>query len=539
MPSNESKNIILHGPPGTGKTYETIKMAVELCGVSVPDNDRAALQKEYQRLVDARRIEFVTFHQSMSYEDFVEGLRPETGSNGAEGPTSGGFRLKPHPGVFRDFVENAVSCGAKVSDSTADVRAENGFILGPDRKVFKISLGRKNSREDDKLYEDAIKYGHVLLNVVDIDISDPEYSDSNKILELLKDHDANRERITDKAHKAWMLESFKNQMRAGDVIIAAWGTKVFKAIGEVTGEYEYRERTELGYRHCRSVRWHWADSNGVGVEKIRKEKIFGPQEIYDMKEEELHLNIIEDLVNSNKRIEKINRSNCPTDAEEVENRDSYVLIIDEINRANISKVFGELISLIEEDKRLGEQNEITVKLPYSRKRFGIPSNLYIIGTMNTADRSIALLDTALRRRFVFRERMPKPFLLEEFSSKCGVDLPLLLKTLNERIEYLYDREHQIGHAYFMKCTTPEKLDEVMREDVIPLLAEYFFEDWGKVAIVLGDGDPEGKEKVGGFLKSIALPKPEDGDDDDETPRIRWEVRSGDEGFDYANLVEQS
>ena len=538
MPSNESKNIILHGPPGTGKTYETIKMAVKLCGVSVPDNDRAALQKEYQRLVDAGRIEFVTFHQSMSYEDFVEGLRPETGSSGAEGSTSGGFRLKPHPGVFRDFVENAVSGGAAVSDDEADARNEGKFVLSPERKVFKISLGRKSSRKDDKIYEDAIKFGHILLNVVDIDISNPEYSDNDKILELLNDHDANRERITDKPHKAWMLEIFKNQMRAGDVIIAAWGTKVFKAIGEVTGEYEYRERTEPGYRHCRSVRWHWADSNGMEVEKIRKERVFGSQEIYDMKEEELHLNIIEDLVNSNKRIEKINKPNCPTDAEEVENRDSYVLIIDEINRANISKVFGELITLIEEDKRLGEQNELMVKLPYSHEKFGVPSNLYIIGTMNTADRSIALLDTALRRRFVFREMMPDPSLLERLISGCGVDLPLLLTTLNERIEYLHDREHQIGHAYFMQCATPEKLDDAMRQKVIPLLAEYFFEDWGKVAIVLGDGDPEGVGKTGGFLRSVVLKRPEGGDDDDETPRIRWEVRSENEGFDYANLVGQ-
>ena len=533
MPSDESKNIILHGPPGTGKTYETIKMAVELCGVSVPENDRAALQKEYQKLVEARRIEFVTFHQSMSYEDFVEGLRPETGSGDAEGSTSGGFSLKPFSGVFRDFVENAVSGGATVSDSAADLRPGNGFILGPDRKVFKMSIGVISNREDDKLYDDAIDSDHILLSVDDVDISNEEYSTYDMILELFKNHDITSGK---KANKAWVLDLFKNQVRKGDIIIISMGTKKFRAIGEITGEYEYRDRSEPGYRHYRSVRWHWVKSNGVEVEKIMKGKKFGMQAFYKIDKNDMHIRVIEDLVNSDKR--EGDNSNSTSDVEEKGNNNSYVLIIDEINRANISKVFGELISLIEEDKRLGEQNELTVKLPYSRKRFGIPSNLYIVGTMNTADRSIALLDTALRRRFVFREMMPEPSLLEHLASKCGVDLPLLLTALNERIEYLHDREHQIGHAYFMQCTTPEKLDEAMRQKVIPLLAEYFFEDWGKVAIVLGDGDPEGVGKTGGFLRSVVLKRPEGGDDDDESPRIRWEVRSEDEGFDYANLVGQ-
>ena len=321
-----AENLILYGPPGTGKTYSSAAEAVRLCGEQVP-TDRDALMDVYQHLLEAERIEFVTFHQSMSYEDFVEGRQPTTGSEDEDGAVSTGFRLETIPGTFRRIAERAQA-----------------------------------------------------------------------------------------------------------------------------------------------------------------------------------------------------------------NKEPFVIIIDEINRANISKVFGELITLLEPDKRLGQLNQIKVRLPYSNKKFGVPSNLHILGTMNTADRSIALLDTALRRRFTFRELMPNPTVLDKAAKLTGINLPLLLVTINDRIEYLYDREHQIGHAYFTGCATPADVDEVMRHKVIPLLAEYFFEDWAKIAAVLGDLETHDRNISGGFLKRTALKAPPGLDNGEALPWFRWSVRTVDEGFDYTRLL---
>ena len=509
-------NLILYGPPGTGKTFSTAVEAVRLCGEPVPE-DREALMETYQRLLAAGRVEFVTFHQSMSYEDFVEGRQPMTGSDEDNNTSSAGFRLETVPGIFRRIAKRAeTSRGRSTGDDAIPVAG---------RRVFKMSIGEANNPEDAHLFEEAIEGGYALLGYEDIDWSNDKFADRNAIIHSCKT-EGELKGHTDVGARSGAVQMpflFRNWVSRGDFVVVSKGNSLFRAIGQFTGDYEYRPRPEGSYAHRRAVRWLWVDRQGVPVSEIYT-RLFTQKSIYVLDGNELNIPALERYLNS----QQAHGSAEP---------EPFVLIIDEINRANISKVFGELITLLEPDKRLGQPNALKVRLPYSGDDFSVPSNLHILGTMNTADRSIALLDTALRRRFTFREMMPDPTLLVGAAGTCGLQLPQILATINERIEYLYDREHQIGHAYFIDCASRVDVDAVMRHKVIPLLAEYFFEDSEKIAAVLGDAASHDGPIDGGFLRRSMLKAPPGLEDGDALPRFRWEVRSEDDGFDYTKLTE--
>jgi hypothetical protein len=518
MPS--ATNLILYGPPGTGKTYATAWEAVRLCighdAAAALQHDRDALMAEYRRLAGEGRIEFVTFHQSFSYEDFVEGLRPTTEIEMADDEqsdtvASGGFSLRAHAGVFKVISERA-----RLDTGNASMKR-----LDRSRPIYKIALGQRGSQEDrirEGLDQSLIHIGWGR----DIDWSDGRFDDFEEIRKewnATKDPDA-----SGKDPNIEMTFAFRSGLQVGDYVVISDGRDSYRAFGKVTGEYEF-DPTASFHPHRRRVEWIWRDDNGAERAAFYPRN-FRRQSAYRLDPNLVDWDALETVVID------------PNAERPVLGARPHVLIIDEINRANISKVFGELITLIEVDKRLGCENEVRVRLPYSGTSFGVPSNLHIIGTMNTADRSIALLDTALRRRFTFRELMPDTSELRkamdarqlDAENLDGINVSKLLNTINERIEYLFDREHQIGHAYFIGCRSRADVDDVMRHKVIPLLAEYFYEDWSKVALVLGDGAGSVRTH---FLESKRLSPPM-GFADDELggEKLRWSVTTE---FDFSEF----
>lgn len=395
-------NTILYGPPGTGKTYRTIDKALEVLD---PDylvrhaDDRVAIKARFDELVAAGNVRFVTFHQSFSYEDFVEGLRATTDDTGA-------LRYEVVDGVFKSL---CTAASAQVGATPGSARS-NGDPFVPSQALA-----------------NSYKIGKVTPEVIEV-----EKKGGTTVP------------ITRK-----LLADLVALVKAGKITVDdIWEKRVYDKVPDFNAD----KYIVNGYQN-----------------------ILRP--------------LVERLLKS--------PSSSPTAAVSASGAvgSPKVLIIDEINRGNVSRVFGELITLIEPTKRAGNAEALQVTLPYSKKLFTVPNNVYLIGTMNTADRSLSGIDIALRRRFTFISVPPRPDLLTETEVE-GVSVGDLLRAMNDRIEVLLDRDHCIGHAYFLplkKTATLSALATIFRQEVLPLLQEYFFEDWERIRWVLNDHqklDPE-------------------------------------------------
>ena len=451
----------------------------------------------YRALVKEGRVEFITFHQSYGYEEFVEGLRPDTGGDEGDGEAGHGFRLVATDGVLKRIAERA----RKVAVPTG---ASFDFA---DRRIFKMSLGDYTNPERKHILDECIQNEYVLLNYGgEVDWSDGRFDDGQQILERWQE---DYPEANGRDSNVMSIRQFRARMKVGDLVIVPKGPRRFRAVGEVIGRYQFVPRNDETYPHRRDVRWHWHDADdGKPFSELRNVP-FGRRTINELDQNLVRLEHLRSYLRHFER-------SLP-----------HVLVIDEINRANVSKVMGELVTLPEEDKREGGANEVAVTLPHSRQRFTLPANLHILGTMNTADRSIALLDTALRRRFDFEELPPDPEKLRHAQDETGIDLPAVLRAMNERLEWLVDRDHLIGHAWLMGARTREDVDQAMRRKIIPLIGEYFYDDWEKVRAVLGGGED--------FVERKAL-RPPPGLDDPGEGRYSWTVRKSFEEGAYERLV---
>ncbi|EKO3847327.1 AAA family ATPase [Vibrio harveyi] len=555
--ADQPLNTILYGPPGTGKTYNSINRALEIVDPGyyrANQDDRVAIKKRFDELLNSNRIGFITFHQSFSYEDFVEGLKATTENNQVN--------YEIEDGIFKRLCESA--------RAKPTVKAVQDHVDIGGRKIWKMSLG-DIAGEDAFIYQQCVDNGYVLLGYgYDIDFSNAV--DRKQVAQTYRSHNVEIENES-YDYQVTSVNKFKNEIAIGDLIVVSDGNRKFRAIAEITSDYYFDNSAvdDVSYSQARQVTWHRVYEPSLPVDELFKKNLSqmtlyrlydttidteklrailqgddasdsvapgrtlgkyqiesisdevitirkpngselpmpkvivdelcdlvreGKISVEDIKSKQLfdkvdttieknfvhgYLNVIVPLVERivNKGISLSNQASS----------DKRVLIIDEINRGNISNIFGELITLIEPSKRAGGKEALSVKLPYSKEAFSVPNNLHIIGTMNTADKSLAQIDIALRRRFQFEEMMTNYELLAEIPLIDGIDIERMVRVINKRIELLYDREHTIGHSFFLPLVeTPsiERLSEIMELEILPLLEEYFFEDWERVAMVLGD-----------------------------------------------------
>lgn len=437
------KNIVLHGAPGTGKTYDIPELAVRLCDPSFMSKGRSReeIVKRYNQLKDDERLTFTTFHQSLDYEDWIEGLRPVVNETSQ-------VTYEIENGVFKRLCEAAER--SKLEG--------NQYGISPDADVWKVSLKRTG---DNDVRKDCMEKGYIRIGWDEYgdDVSDETDGSSRN----------------DKGKK--ILNAYINKMKVGDIVMSCYSSKEIDAIGVITGEYRYDESLPA-YKRIRQVHWlikgkreNIVETNG-GKEMVEST-------VYRLKS--IHVDDVKTILEKYGVFIEQKKDDKP-----------YVMVIDELNRGNVSKVFGELITLLEADKRKGSKNEESVKLPYSKKSFHVPDNVYLIATMNTADRSLGSLDYAIRRRFAFISERPIGLVDDRFNAELfekvsrlfvknfdeykasGWDATMRLLPADTLSDEYKPEDVWIGHSYFL-MRDEEGVDNTRERilyELIPLLEEY-------------------------------------------------------------------
>lgn len=437
------KNVVLYGAPGTGKTYDVPELAVRLCNPAfmVAEPSREEIVSRYNQLKTEKRIAFTTFHQSLDYEDWIEGLRPVVNENNQ-------VTYEIESGIFKKLCEEAER--PVVKDKQVGI-ADNAV-------VWKVSLAGTG---DNPVRSDCMKnsyirigwdgYGPVISDETDWSI----YNGEGKQI----------------------LDAYINKMKVGDIVMSCYSSQTIDAIGVVVGDYEFEDKFP-NYKRVRRVNWLVKNINENIVE-MNDGKTMTLGTVY-------RLNSIT-LDNVKSILEKYD-----TSSKMEENDKAYVMVIDELNRGNVSKVFGELITLLEADKRKGRINAESVVLPYSKKAFHIPNNVYLIATMNTADRSLGSLDYAIRRRFAFIAEKPFGLEVEGFNEELfekvsslfvknfdeykesGWDLTMKLEPADTLSEEYKPEDVWIGHSYFLMQDEEgeDNTSNRLLYEIIPLLEEY-------------------------------------------------------------------
>ena len=437
------KNIVLYGAPGTGKTYDVPEFAVRLCDPAFMATDprREEIVSRYNQLKTEKRIAFTTFHQSLDYEDWIEGLRPVVNENNQ-------VTYEIESGIFKKLCEEA----------ERPVVKDKQVGISDNAVVWKVSLAgtgdndvRRECMENNHIRIGWDGYGPVISDETDWSV----YNGEGKQI----------------------LDAYINKMKIGDIVMSCYSSQTIDAIGVVVGDYEFEDKFP-NYKRVRRVNWLVKNINENIVE-MNDGKTMTLGTVY-------RLNSIT-LDNVKSILEKYN-----TSSKMEENDKAYVMVIDELNRGNVSKVFGELITLLEADKRKGRINAESVVLPYSKKGFHIPNNVYLIATMNTADRSLGSLDYAIRRRFAFIAE--KPFglevdgfdedLFEKVSSlfvknfdeykESGWDQTMKLESADTLSEEYKPEDVWIGHSYFLMQDEEgeDNTSNRLLYEIIPLLEEY-------------------------------------------------------------------